>query len=88
MQAITHTTYVTGNEQKRRIEAAVKDQLKRSGYYAVRRVSCEFDGNVLTLRGKVPSYYEKQIAQSLAMRQLERPVVFENQLEVASAPAT
>ena len=85
MQALVCRTDRSEIEQKRRIEAAAKDQLRRSAYYAVRRVSCEFDGDVLKLRGRVPSYYEKQVAQSLVLQQLESPIDFENQLEVGTA---
>lgn len=77
-----------GMDPRRLIEAAANNKLQQSGYYAVRRVSCAFDGNVLKLRGRVPSYYEKQIAQSLVLQQLERPTLFENQLVVATGVVT
>jgi hypothetical protein len=38
-------------------------KLRRSGYLAVRHLSCEFHDGVLTLRGSLPSYYLKQIAR-------------------------
>lgn len=82
MQGIIKRMEASGGDQKRRIELVAKDKLKQSSYYAVRRVSCEFDGNVLKLRGRVPSYYEKQIAQSLVMQHLEGTIPVENQLEV------
>lgn len=38
--------------------------LRRTSYFELRDVSCEFSGGVLTLRGRVPSYHLKQIAQA------------------------
>jgi hypothetical protein len=49
-------------------------------------VLCEFDGNTLKLHGNVPSYYLKQVAQSLVLAQLDNTVLFENHLEVANPP--
>jgi osmotically-inducible protein OsmY len=42
---------------------AAKDRLSRTAYPAVRRVSCEYDHGVLFLRGRLPSFYHKQLAQ-------------------------
>lgn len=38
--------------------------LRGSPFLALRRVSCEYCGGVLTLRGCLPTYYLKQLAQS------------------------
>ena len=38
--------------------------LRKSAYFELRNVSCEFSGGVLTLRGRVPSYHLKQLAQA------------------------
>ena len=46
---------------KREAEA----RLRRSSYREVRGVTCEFHEGVLTLRGHLPSFYLKQVAQSL-----------------------
>ncbi len=45
---------------------AVEQRLGSSGYLALRRVRCECDGDVLSLRGCVPSYFLKQVAQAIA----------------------
>jgi osmotically-inducible protein OsmY len=37
-------------------------------YPALRRVTCELYEGVLVLRGRVPSYYQKQLAQAMAAR--------------------
>jgi hypothetical protein len=42
----------------------VGKRLQGSPYAAVRRVTCFFDEGVLVLQGEVPSYYQKQLAQS------------------------
>jgi osmotically-inducible protein OsmY len=37
--------------------------LQQSAYTEIRELSCDFNGGVLTLRGRVPTYYLKQVAQ-------------------------
>ena len=39
--------------------------LLRNPYLALKNVSCEYRDGVLTLRGYLPSYYLKQIAQTI-----------------------
>lgn len=65
-----------------RIVAAAKHLLQQSRYAAIRRVSCELNGSVLTLRGRVSFYHEKQIAQSLILQRLKDLVMVDNQVEV------
>jgi len=48
------------------IDRVVEDLLRRSGYLALRDVSCVALGDVLYLRGRLPSYYLKQVAQEVA----------------------
>jgi osmotically-inducible protein OsmY len=38
--------------------------LRRSSYFELHDVACDFSGGVLTLRGRVPSYHLKQLAQA------------------------
>ena len=47
------------------IADAAERRLRGSSYNAVRHVKCEFREGILTLHGSVPSYYLKQIAQTL-----------------------
>src|SRR5687767_11947289 len=78
-----HTKAISrGSEQKRKIETAIRSQLISSGHYALRKVSCKFEDNVLKLSGRVPTYYEKQLAQNLVMQQLPVELTLENRLEV------
>jgi osmotically-inducible protein OsmY len=37
--------------------------LRRSPYQALKHVACDYHGGVLTLRGRLPTYYLKQRAQ-------------------------
>jgi osmotically-inducible protein OsmY len=46
------------------------NQLLRNPYLALKNVKCEYQEGVLTLRGCLPSYYLKQVAQT-AVAQLD-----------------
>jgi hypothetical protein len=46
----------------------LQEQLRNSPYWSVRQLVCDTSGDCVILRGTVPSYYLKQVAQSLAMR--------------------
>jgi len=61
---------------------AADNRLRRSPYPRVARVSCEYDRGVLLLRGRVSSYYQKQLAQE-TLRDLEGVVEIVNEIEVA-----
>ncbi len=58
-----------------------ESRLRRSGYPALRHISCEFQAGVLTLRGYVPRYYSKQIAQTV-VAELAGVERIDNQIEV------
>jgi osmotically-inducible protein OsmY len=45
---------------------AAEQRLWRSGYLALRNVSCRACDGVVSLHGCLPSYYLKQVAQELA----------------------
>ena len=68
-------------EQREAIEALVEARMRQSGYYELRKVSCDFHEGVLTLRGCVTSYYLKQLAQSLVFH-LDGVEELNNRLEV------
>jgi osmotically-inducible protein OsmY len=42
-----------------------EDRLRQSGYLALRDVSCDSREGVVSLRGRLRSYYLKQLAQAL-----------------------
>ena len=58
-----------------------RSRLLGNPYLALRNVSCEYQGGVLTLRGCLPSYHLKQVAQTAvaALDGVERVV---NEIEV------
>lgn len=68
------------------IRSSIESRLQRSGYAALSGIRCEFqrESGVLYLRGAVPSYYLKQIAQETA-RDLEGVLRVDNQIKVARA---
>ncbi len=53
----------------------------------LKQVSCEMDDGVLTLRGRVPSYYLKQVAQA-AVSRANGVRRIENRIEVARIAAS
>ena len=73
--------------QKEVVEAEAEARLRQSSYREVRCVTCEFHEGVLTLRGRVPTFYLKQVAQSLVLR-MERAEEINNRVEVELYPDT
>lgn len=59
-----------------------QDRLRRSPYPAIRRLSCEQERDVLVLRGTLPSFYYKQLAQE-AVRELVACGRLVNAIEVS-----
>ena len=55
--------------------------LRRNPYLALKNVACDCRDGVLVLRGCLPSYYLKQVAQE-AVAHLEGVLGVENQIEV------
>jgi hypothetical protein len=58
--------------------------LRRSPYYELHNIVCEFSGGILTLRGRVPTYYLKQLAQA-TIADLPGVIEVNNRVEVASS---
>lgn len=60
----------------------IRSRLHSSGQPMLRRVECEYHEGIVILRGRAPTYYLKQVAQSIV---LSHPDVEElvNQIEVA-----
>lgn len=56
--------------------------LQSSSYRPVRRVSCEVRRQVLILRGRVPSFYMKQMAQTIVRELLSEGIAINNEVEV------
>jgi len=60
-----------------------ESRLRSQAYPALRNVSCEFHAGVLTLRGRLPTYFLKQVAQA-TVALIEGVQRVENQIEVVS----
>ena len=59
--------------------------LRTNSYSALRTVSCECVNGVVVLRGCLPTYYLKQVAQeAVTQLELEGVVWIDNQIEVVS----
>jgi hypothetical protein len=76
---------VSSPSEKEVVEANVRSKLQQSCYQQVRCVSCQFHEGVLTLRGRVSSYYLKQIVQTLVFR-MDGVVELNNRVEVVYPP--
>jgi len=68
----------------KRVVQTAQDRLIKSQYIILRRVSCEFDNGVLTLNGRLPSYYLKQVAQ-VAVAGVDGVAEIVNRIEVESS---
>lgn len=51
---------------KARIQEAIEERFRKSGYLALRDVSCLAQEDEVHLLGRLPSYFLKQIAQEIA----------------------
>jgi osmotically-inducible protein OsmY len=63
-------------------ENLIRAEFENSSYDAMRSVSCQVNDGMVTLRGSVPSYYLKQVAQWHALNAVEQTAVIVNQLQV------
>ncbi len=68
-----------------RMVAAAAGRLQATGYQGLAEVTCEFHEGVLTLHGRVPTFYLKQVAQTV-VRALEDVTKIVNRIEVFAPP--
>ena len=68
-------------ENARRVEADARSRLLQSNYPQLQQVRSDFHNGVLTLHGRVSSYYLKQVVQSLVLG-MEGVVEIRNWVEV------
>lgn len=68
-------------DRAKTITAAAKDLLFKESHLAVQRIWCEFHAGHLILRGQVPSFYHKQLAQ-VAVANLDGVHQVVNEIEV------
>jgi hypothetical protein len=69
--------------EKEVMENRASSRLQRSLYPEVRRVACEFHEGMLNLRGRVSSFYLKQVAQT-AVLEMDGVDEINNLLEVVT----
>lgn len=69
MSGATATMDVGQKEQRKQVglKDAIVRRTRDSHYRALRYVSVAQEGNVVTLKGQVPSHFLKQVAQSIAL---------------------
>ena len=65
--------------------ARAERELGSNSYLALRRVRCQYLSGTLTLVGRLPSYYLKQMAQT-AVSHLDGVARIDNRIEVLPAP--
>jgi hypothetical protein len=70
------------NPPQRILEGA-ESCLRSNAYLALKNVTCDYQEGVLTLRGCLPSYYLKQVAQT-AVARVAGGVRIVNEIEVVS----
>jgi osmotically-inducible protein OsmY len=69
------------NAQASRILAMAKDRFHRHAHLSVQRIWCEYNDMRLYLRGQVPSFYLKQLAQT-AVSGIDGVTQVVNEIEV------
>jgi hypothetical protein len=69
------------------IQAVAERGLHSSRYSALKHVSCDYHDGVLVLRGCLPTYYLKQIAQEVVAQQFDKAGRLENRIEVVRPAA-
>lgn len=67
-----------------RIGQIAEERLRNSPYAALRTISCQCHDGVLILEGRLPTYYLKQVAQSV-MFDLDGVLEIANSIEVVRA---
>ena len=65
------------------VQVEAERALRRGRYPALKNLSCDYQGGVLVLRGSLPSYYLKQVAQEVVAR-LEGVQAVDNQIQVGT----
>ena len=67
--------------QAKQILAVARERILHQSHLSVQRIWCEYNGKRLYLRGQVPSYYLKQLAQT-AVSGLDGVSQVVNEIEV------
>ena len=73
----------TDRNHSQSVEHAARLRLAKTGYQTLRSVDCSFRDGRIVLRGEVPSYYHKQLAQE-SVRNAPHVAQIVNHIEVVS----
>ena len=57
--------YESTDRSDRAVAHRAAERLRNSSFLAIRRLTCDVHEGMLTLRGRVPNFYTKQVALSL-----------------------
>jgi osmotically-inducible protein OsmY len=79
LAATKHTTVV----HPHLVEHKAHQRMAKTGYRTLKNVECSFRDGWMTLRGEVPSYYHKQLAQE-SVRNSPHVTRVVNDIEVLS----
>jgi hypothetical protein len=71
-----------GPDPQASIQAVAERALRGGPYPALKKLSCDYRGGVLVLRGCLPSYYLKQTAQEVVAHQVQGVGRIDNQIQV------
>jgi len=69
------------------LQAHVEAVFREANYLPLRRIRCDYHEGVLTLRGRLPSFHLKQLAQTL-VQSLECGCEVNNYVEVGPSSAS
>ncbi len=72
----------TGLGYREPVERVAKIRLAETGYPRLKTIDCSFRDGTMVLRGEVPSYYHKQLAQE-ALRDITHVTHVVNDIEVS-----
>ena len=64
------------------LQAVAERALHSGPYPALKKLSCDYRGGVLVLRGCLPSYYLKQVAQEVVAHLVQGVSRLDNQIQV------
>ena len=81
-----HPTGTEPDTQRPDPQASLQIEAERAlhcgPYPALKKLSCDYQGGVLVLRGCLPTYYLKQIAQEVVSHQVDGVGRLENRIQV------
>ena len=77
-----HQAGTEPDTQRPELQVEAERVLRCGPYPALKKLSCDYRGGVLVLRGCLPSYYLKQIAQEVVAHQVRGVGRLDNQIQV------